>query len=1575
MATPQRKFQFFGRLSLLFLALLTLPARSAAEREYGLLGIQESGYVMAEGDTFFLLADTGFTSREKAVIRLEGPSWALHAYTGVDILVYRIPDPLEFLRKQSNLHRVRVPGRYDGEGLANAMNYVWDVWYKKSRLGWQRIFAPEARTRAVAREPRFKQAPAHTYKTRFEDNPQYAPLTEFPLLSRFRYPLWQAKPIQPPGNVKVAGSSHEFVRVRKGNVPLPLGELSPGLYLVEGLLGTYRAVTLVFVSDTAAITKTSGHQLFVWTADKQNGTLAPGTQLLLTDGAGTLQSQVTGNDGTAVFDQPTPERSYLIARDRHGGVHVSENFYYDSEIHNAKLFAFTDRPLYRPGDTVRFKLVGRRFQDARQSELLKAGPIHLTALDPTGAPVASTTFHLDPAGGGDGAFQLPDQAPPGGYTLRLIYRNEPYAASFRVANYARPHYDIDIHFDKKSFKTRETLSGVIRARHPGGQPVVGLNLELSLRAQTLAMSDYEHRQQGRFPVQLTQTSLTADQEGSVRFTLPPVEQPSRLTLRVVGSDATSYRVSAIRDLLVEAETPPYRIETGQRITQPGAKVKFTVRRPATDSGGQPVTWLLQRLEGGVTERGTVQGDHFFITFDKPGSYQIELQVGEQRNMGTLAHWVAGEGMKTPPDKLSMVLDKDSYRPGETVQALLTFPAPVQEALLTLERDRVYQHGFLSRGADWLRLTRRTPTQWEAAIPVTTLFQPNLTLSVAVLQDGKYYFQNKGIRVENAPIAIALTPDRPVYRPGERVTVEMRTTVAEKPVAAQLAVGVVDEMVYVLQPELAPDIRDFFGHWRRNQVRTLSSLNFFTYDQAIPARDGETPARFNRPVKLLERPRRENLDTAAWLPRLRTDEQGRGRFSFIMPDSLTRWRITARATTPAGEMGQQSSFLVSEKPAYLKWSGPTRFRQGDEVNTVLMAFNMAQEAKQATLQFGDDPPRELRLVPGVNHISLSFKADADRVIDSVLTIDNQVVDRLETRLGVVPNQWRDTVAQTVALTGRTTRIHLPSGARDIRVILTRGVDSQLQRVAAGLVEYPYGCVEQSASRLIPLALAYGALRQFSPDPALLERLRDRLSNQRFRLAQMAGPDAGFTWWGAQTRGDPFFTAYAYFADHLALTALGLDAPQEHWLEALQVYHAGHAHQPLLLRALALWLAGEMRLPVRNQATGVAEALLKELHSQAGEGPKAQAGEGPKALAGEGQNPLASQILSDKQTPQGRDFALLLLEELLGDTGNNMSGFTAAAQEAGERIRRRADAFSQALHLLHRVRMGGKRVAEEEAATILANISEQAPTLDRALALIFVHRALGGGRTEDAGKIPDLEQPWIRQTTQVGSVAWHHPGPAGNRLEINLAGDPLPDLTAYLTYSDPQPLTNTIDLDIRRQLYLLTPVKERPKPDYEGGKQPVEVLFQARRVAPGEPLDATALYLDAITLDPHGVNRRFGLLEVPLPPGAELEPFTWGMGVQGVEEDAAEREAEGEGEEAKGEPLLLPKTHAEMIEGSYVVPVPDFARGMRKKAGVHTFRHLVRFPLRGSMNLPPVRYFSMVNPGEHARGSQPPVLVIR
>ena len=77
----------------------------------------------------------------------------------------------------------------------------------------------------------------------------------------------------------------------------------------------------------------------------------------------------------------------------------------------------------------------------------------------------------------------------------------------------------------------------------------------------------------------------------------------------------------------------------------------------------------------------------------------------------------------------MVFDRDRYQIGDTAEALITFPLPVDDALLTLERDKVEHHALLTRGGEWLSLTKVTPSQYRARIKIGAEFAPNMTFSV------------------------------------------------------------------------------------------------------------------------------------------------------------------------------------------------------------------------------------------------------------------------------------------------------------------------------------------------------------------------------------------------------------------------------------------------------------------------------------------------------------------------------------------------------------------------------------------------------------------------------------------------------------------------------------------------------------------------------------------------------------------------------------------------------------------------------------------------------------------------------
>ncbi|MDI7566022.1 MG2 domain-containing protein, partial [Cronobacter sakazakii] len=472
--------------SLLTIVLILLPVTKSVADDY----LPSSGY-QPVGDTFFLLADSSFTSQEIAKVRLEAPGryaqrFNTQEYGGADIRLYKIDDPLVFLRQQKNLHRITVAASYQGEGLSNTLSWLWDNWYGKSRRVMQSAISAPARKEAIDVLPELKIGNALLAPTAYDHQPQFAPLKKFPLLKQFRYPLWDAKPIQPPAEVEMEGASSEFRRTESGNVYIPLGKLKPGLYLVEALIGSYRATTMVFVSDSVVMSKISHNEAYAWVADKHAGKPVANATVLWSDGLGVLSSGVTQNDGSLRLSHVAPERSYLFGQDAQGGVFVSENFYYDSEIYDTKVYMFTDRPLYRPGDTVNIKMLARDYKNARDSVAAPAGKMKLTVVDANGMPVQSMNLTMDPHTGANTAFHLGETATAGGYELQLQYGGAIYSSAFRVASYIKPPFDVSVLLSKPDYHSGEPINGTIELHYPDGRPVANAHVTLSLYSQLLS---------------------------------------------------------------------------------------------------------------------------------------------------------------------------------------------------------------------------------------------------------------------------------------------------------------------------------------------------------------------------------------------------------------------------------------------------------------------------------------------------------------------------------------------------------------------------------------------------------------------------------------------------------------------------------------------------------------------------------------------------------------------------------------------------------------------------------------------------------------------------------------------------------------------------------------------------------------------------------------------------------------------------------------------------------------------------------------------------------------------------------
>lgn len=1161
-------------------------------------------------------------------MRLEAPGrdyrrYQMEEYGGVDVRLYRIPDPMAFLRQQKNLHRIVVQPQYLGDGLNNTLTWLWDNWYGKSRRVMQRTFSSQSRQNVTQALPELQLGNAIIKPSRYVQNNQFSPLKKYPLVKQFRYPLWQAKPFEPQQGVKLEGASSNFISPQPGNIYIPLGQQEPGLYLVEAMVGGYRATTVVFVSDTVALSKVSGKELLVWTAGKKQGEAKPGSEILWTDGLGVMTRGVTDDSGTLQLQHISPERSYILGKDAEGGVFVSENFFYESEIYNTRLYIFTDRPLYRAGDRVDVKVIGREFHD----------PLH-------------------------------------------------------------------------------------------SSPIVSAPAKLSYA--------------GRFPVSLEGSETVSDASGHVALNLPAADKPSRYLLTVSASDGAAYRVTTTKEILIERGLAHYSLSTAAQYSNSGESVVF--RYAALESSKQvPVTYEWLRLEDRTSHSGELPsgGKSFTVNFAKPGNYNLTLRDKDGLILAGLSHAVSGKGSTAHTGTVDIVADKTLYQPGETAKMLITFPEPIDEALLTLERDRVEQQSLLSHPANWLTLQRLNDTQYEARVPVSNSFAPNITFSVLYTRNGQYSFQNAGIKVAVPQLDIRVKTDKTHYQPGELVNVELTSSLKGKPVSAQLTVGVVDEMIYALQPEIAPNIGKFFYPLGRNNVRTSSSLSFISYDQALssePVAPGATN-RSERRVKMLERPRREEVDTAAWMPSLTTDKQGKAYFTFLMPDSLTRWRITARGMNGDGLVGQGRAYLRSEKNLYMKWSMPTVYRVGDKPAAGLFIFSQQDNEPVAlvTKFAGAEMRQTLTLHKGANYISLTQNIQQSGLLSAELQQNGQVQDSISTKLSFVDNSWPVEQQKNVMLGGGDNALMLPEQASNIRLQSSETPQEIFRNNLDALVDEPWGGVINTGSRLIPLSLAWRSLADHQS--AAANDIRQMIQDNRLRLMQLAGPGARFTWWGEDGNGDAFLTAWAWYADWQASQAIGVTQQPEYWQHMLDSYAEQADNMPLLHRALVLAWAQEMNLPCKTLLKGLDEAIARR-------------GTKTEDFSEEDTRDINdSLILDTPESPLADAVANVLTMTLLKKAQLKSTVMPQVQQYAWDKA---ANSNQPLAHTVVLLNSGGDAT---QTAAILSGLTAEQSTIERALAMNWLAKYMA---TMPPVVLPAPAGAWAKHKLTGGGEDWRWVG---------------------------------------------------------------------------------------------------------------------------------------------------------------------------------------------------------------------------
>ena len=536
---------------------------------------------------------------------------------------------------------------------------------------------------------------------------------------------------------------------------------------------------------------------------------------------------------------------------------------------------------------------------------------------------------------------------------------------------------------------------------------------------------------------------------------------------------------------------------------------------------------------------------------QPGEYVVRIEAKDAAGALVTSSsyvWVLGKGEAfwsgEEDARMSLVASKSKYDPGDTAKIVARTGMKSPTALITLERNGVLES----------RVVTMESSAEGIQIPIEASHAPNVFATVAMVTgrsgDGdkhrprfKMGVVDLVVSSEQNRIDVGVETDKPTYQPGETVTGTIKLTSGKKPVVGEVAVSVADEGVLQLIAYKTPDpMKTFFASWglgvdNGTNWNRIARLNDPVGDD--PEEGGDSSAGSESRV------RSKFVNSAFWAPHLVTDDSGVARFSFTAPDNLTAFRVMAVAADDGTRFGSAEKRFTVKKPLLAKPVLPRFAGEGDKVEVGLVVHNYTGAAgtatvtasaqgvslgnAQQTVDIPDGGSARVRFAGKVGarkqaafEFRVAMGAHKDAVAMSVPIERGLVIDRKTLARGAlggdgapatieVPLQWDSAV-----LTGES----------ELLLTIDRTGLAELEPSLKYLIEYPYGCLEQTLSRFVPLAKVKDLSKSLDLKQLDGDKMTRFLRAGAAKVVRFQHADGNFSLWqNGQTY--PHLTAYAIY----------------------------------------------------------------------------------------------------------------------------------------------------------------------------------------------------------------------------------------------------------------------------------------------------------------------------------------------------------------------------------------------------------------------------------------------------------------
>jgi len=1127
----------------------------------------------------------------------------------------------------------------DANWRTNAIHQLWSLDNKQFWLYVQQSFTAGQEAFALAQIHNVKSVKFRAYRLSYEPLLAALEKEDAPNLQE------ALAKVQRGARRLVKEWTEEFKDIQNWQSPqVKFGATEPGVYVLEGEHDEVTLAVTMFVAQNGLVTKAAPGKLVVFAQDRASGKPVQGMKVRALNSKEARCDGVTDANGLYVTDK---YKGGQIVGTKDGEVVSCQSWYGEMQQSHAVVYITTDRPVYRPNHTVHFKALHRQ-EHGEKLEIQAGMKVQVTIHDPKGNVVYREPHALNEFGAVSGSMTLGDEPPLGVYTVQIgpvgndpnrpwqadwryswwIQQYSPAHGQFRVEEYRKPEYKVDVKFKEPRYLQGETVAATIQADYYFGSPVTDADVTYTVYRRPhwsywhnwdyyygWYVDDEEegeahfgehfggkhgrHRGWWGPGEQILQATGKTDKEGQLKLHFEAKKLDHDSVYTVVAQVVDLSRRTVDGSGAVKATRAEFSLAatTNKYVYKAGDKVNIKIRAQYPDETPAKQTdvklvvhkhWWEKdgKHEKPLYEGSTRTDDHGIAELNfTPGEegylYATAKAVDRRGNDVTTQHgvWVTGDnwwgGDYSNFNGIEILPDKKTYNAGDTAGILLTSQYKNMHVLVTLEGKELYKQEVVQiKGFAKLYEVKLDRPE----------YAPNVFITVSAIKDNSWIQKQKSLIVNPSHrfVTVKVTADKKEYRPRDKARYTVETTGADgKPVSAEVALGVVDESIYAIQSEYAQDIRRHFVHRTWPRVNTYCSLQYHDYGHAADDKEeagAKAPAPAGVPAKESaargrqagyakdELKKAKNggdggetyaatetrslfADTMLWSAHVRTDASGRAVVEATIPDNVTTWRATARASTADSRFGQAVSSAIARKNVIVRLEMPRFLTQNDQSVVSAVAHNYLNSDKEFKIVL----EAEGLAVTGALESKVKIAANDQKRIDwkavakvagaakiTVKMLSDEESDAMQVVVPVQPHgsvQWKSLAG---LLEKRVVeKISIPKDAKDgigdVMVVISPTHASTVLDALDYLVGYPYGCVEQTMSRFLPCVVVAQAIQRLGLDkPDLLKELPKMVQQGLQRLYNFQHPDGGWGWWQHDQSAPPT-TAYVMIGLALARAA--------------------------------------------------------------------------------------------------------------------------------------------------------------------------------------------------------------------------------------------------------------------------------------------------------------------------------------------------------------------------------------------------------------------------------------------------------